>query len=334
MAGRADIFVAKLDPDGDHLWSRAYGDDAIYQLGWGVAVDGGGNALVIGSFNGTVDFGGGPFTTNGIDDVFVLKLGPDGDHVWSRQFGDDQGNQQGLAIASDAAGNVAITGFHDGPVDFGGGPLPFPGGGDHGLELFVARLDPDGQHVWSRGFADGDHISLGSAITFDAAGNVLVAGGFHESLDLGKGTLQSTWPNDLEKTLFVAKLAPGGETVWSKAASLAAGKGTSEVRGIAASASGDVLVTGTFHDTLDLGDGPLESEGVEAIFVAGLSPDGETRWSRSFGDDPPYQEGRAAAALPQGGWLVTGMFAGTVDFGSGPQTSPGLTSLFVTAFEP
>jgi hypothetical protein len=74
-AGGNDLFLLKLDAAGEHLWSRRAGsplNDAVN----GVAVDSVGNILVIGYFNGTVDFGTGPLVSEGAADVFVAKFGP------------------------------------------------------------------------------------------------------------------------------------------------------------------------------------------------------------------------------------------------------------------
>jgi hypothetical protein len=45
-------------------------------MGLHVAADASGNVLVTGRFERTVDFGGGPLTSTGGDDVFLLKLHP------------------------------------------------------------------------------------------------------------------------------------------------------------------------------------------------------------------------------------------------------------------
>ncbi|MBI4703921.1 MAG: hypothetical protein HY744_22660 [Deltaproteobacteria bacterium] len=60
---------------GSHLWSKRLGDtDSVY--GWPIAVDGAGNVLALANSPGTVDFGGGPLTSTGGHDIFVLKLAP------------------------------------------------------------------------------------------------------------------------------------------------------------------------------------------------------------------------------------------------------------------
>jgi hypothetical protein len=75
-AGNGDIFVAKYSAsDGSHLWSRRFGGTS-FEEGSGVAVDANGDVVVTGRFHGTVDFGGGPLTSAGIADIFLLRLRP------------------------------------------------------------------------------------------------------------------------------------------------------------------------------------------------------------------------------------------------------------------
>ncbi len=90
-AGAADIFVVKLWPDGSHVWSKSYGDSNT-QSGAAIVVDAAGDVLVTGSFSGAVDLGGNtPATSAGPADIFVVKLGPDGSHLWSKAYGTGSG---------------------------------------------------------------------------------------------------------------------------------------------------------------------------------------------------------------------------------------------------
>ncbi|MCH7666561.1 MAG: hypothetical protein IH936_11615, partial [Acidobacteria bacterium] len=107
-AGDSDIFVAKFNPDtplyAQHLWSRRFGDTGL-DVGYAIAIDGDGNVIVTGSFERTVNFGGGPRTSAGSSDIFVAKYDAGGNHLWSQRFG-DTGPDVGHAIAIDGSGNV------------------------------------------------------------------------------------------------------------------------------------------------------------------------------------------------------------------------------------
>ncbi len=80
-------------------------------------------------------------------DIFAVKLGPDGSHVWGKGFGDPNvpiGNpnpQSGAAIAADPEGNVLVTGSLSGVVDFGEGLI---GGNAIVSDIFVVKLKPEG----------------------------------------------------------------------------------------------------------------------------------------------------------------------------------------------
>ncbi len=187
----------KLDPGGSHLWSKRFGS-AGTQKPVGVATNAGGSVAVAGELNGSVDFGAGTIESAGNEDVFLVKLGPDGSHVWSDRFGDAD-RQAPFGLAMDAAGNVVVTGYLKGTVDFGGATLTSDGQED----IFAVKFAPTGVHVWSKRF--GDPGSQYYAIPgFDPAGNVVVVGGFADTADFGGGALTSAGEEDI----FVAKFGP------------------------------------------------------------------------------------------------------------------------------
>ena len=67
--------VAKLDANGNHVWSKRFGD-AADQSGSALAIDGQGNVILGGTFAGKVGFGSGDLVSEGGDDIFVTKLAP------------------------------------------------------------------------------------------------------------------------------------------------------------------------------------------------------------------------------------------------------------------
>ncbi|MBI4699654.1 MAG: SBBP repeat-containing protein [Deltaproteobacteria bacterium] len=196
-AGSYDVFVAKLDQNGACLWSKRFGDPSDQQAR-AVAADPAGNVLVAGNFNGTVNFGLKDLFSNG-SDVFVAKFDKDGNHKWSKPFGDGNAQEAG-AVAVDGSGNVLLAGRFSGTVNFGGADLKSTGGYD----AFVAKLDASGPHLWSRGFGDYKGQE-GAGVAADAAGNVVLVGGYYGNPDFGGGKLQSFGAG---RDLFVAKLGP------------------------------------------------------------------------------------------------------------------------------
>ena len=186
-----------------HLWSKRAGD-ALGQNGQGLAVDSAGNVLVIGYFQGTIDFGGGPLTSAGNNDIFVVKLDPSGAVLWSKKFGDATA-QVGQSVAVNAAGDIVIAGNFTGTVNFGGGNLTSAGAAD----VFIAKLTSAGAHIWSKKFGDAADQRC-DEIALDSLGNVILAGSFEGSVNFGGGALASA--GDLD--LYLAKFDAGGAHQW------------------------------------------------------------------------------------------------------------------------
>jgi hypothetical protein len=110
--GEADVFVARFGNDGKLQWARTFGGERI-DVGYDVAVDAAGNAVVTGWFEGSVDFGkGGTVSSKNLNkDVFVVKLNAKGETVWLQTFG-DKDHDQGRALAIDDKGSIYLTGLY------------------------------------------------------------------------------------------------------------------------------------------------------------------------------------------------------------------------------
>ena len=312
-----DIFLAKYDKDGVHQWSRNFGGTGTDQ-GFAVAVDGSGNVIVTGWFQGTVDFGGGGVASAGSFDAFVAKYDESGVYQWSRHFGDTSGDA-GQSVAVDAWGSVIVTGFFAGTVDFGGGNLVSAGDAD----IFVAKYDAGGAHLWSRRFG-GSSFDPGRAVAVDASGNLIVTGGFTGTVDFGGGDLIGEGFNDI----FVAKYDADGVHEWSRRFG---NPSFNQGLAVAVDASGNAAVAGRFEGTVDFGGGNLVSAGSADIFLARYDAGGVHEWSRRFGG-ANNDVGESVAMDPSGNLVVTGSFQKTVDFGGGNLVSAGTADIFLVKY--
>ena len=184
--GAEDIFLAKYDANGMHLWDKRFGGPSTDKA-FGVTTDAAGNIILTGFFRQAVNFGGGPLVPIGfIEDIFLAKYAPNGAHLWSKRFGDTQ-SDAGVDVATDANGNIALVGYFQQNLFLGGPPLPGAGGYD----MFAAKFDPNGVHLWSHGVGAGGQ-DKGASIKFDSAGNVVVlAYLFHGTINFGGGPLIS-----------------------------------------------------------------------------------------------------------------------------------------------
>jgi hypothetical protein len=202
--GAGDILVAKLDGDGQEVWSRVFGDKDPDRAER-VVVDAQGDVLLTGTFTSTIDFGGGPLTTAGMRDAFVVELdGATGEHVFSLQIG-GPGDDYGFGIDLDGDGNIVIGGRFQDTIEIGS-PLTSEGAKD----IYLAKLDPFGVAQWSRSFGGQDDDELHD-LAVQANGDIVILGGMSATVDFGGGDLVSEGLRDI----FVATLDGEGNHVWS-----------------------------------------------------------------------------------------------------------------------
>ncbi len=161
-AGSDDVFVTKMDQAGNFVWARSAGGLSV-DRGVAIAVDASENVYVTGSYYSTATFGGTTLTASGDQaDVFIAKLGADGNWKWARTAGGnytDVGYGIGVTPADDTTlpptpGSVFVAGRYTCNATFDSADgSPLDSGCSGGVEkpgLFVARLDTDGNWKWVR----------------------------------------------------------------------------------------------------------------------------------------------------------------------------------------
>lgn len=278
-AGEVDLFIAAIDTVGVDIYSRRIGG-AGPQIARAAAVDGGGNALVVGSFEKAFDDGSGAVASAGMDDVFVIKLNPAGKVVWSQTFGGPEADLV-RSVAVDKVGNVILGGSFGGSVDFGGGPLSAPAGHSGG---FLVKLDPQGNHLWSQSFGGDDDV-LVTGVAVSPFGVVGATGSFRGTADLGGGPALSNGEEDIFLTTFEGD----GSPLWARTFGGAMSQRTT---GVTFGVNGEVGIAGSSSEAIDFDDrkiGPLASFGPEMIFFAGFDSTGVARWGRSLTTAAPME---------------------------------------------
>lgn len=271
--GQIDAFVSKFDSTGACEWTARWGDTNL-QAAEDAATDIGGNVLVAGEFAGKLEFGnGGQLDSSGGIDIFVTKLTPDGQHIWSRRFGNNTGLQGSARLAAHGLGNVMVSGYFEGTVNFGGGPLHADGSGH---DLFLAKFDPNGNHLWSRQFpltrasCDPTACTLDEGeIAVDGAGNIVWVGHFEGDIDFG-GTQRSSLG---ETDLFIAKFDPEGELLWSgRYGDAEAQCAVGSCIALVGTVGTNIVASGYFDGSLDFDDETRSSAGEHDVFLATFGP--------------------------------------------------------------
>ncbi len=326
-AGEGDIFVLKLDNDGNFVWARSMGGPSN-QGGFSVAVDKSGNVYTTGILLETADFdpNAGKHILSAANsfsvDVFVSKLDAHGNFVWAKNMGGTT-NTRGNSIAVDALGNVYTTGFFSRVADFDPGPGAFDLIASNFDDVFISKLDSVGNFVWAKNIG-GTSDEAGFSIVLDAFDHAYITGYYSGTADFdpGPGTYHLTafGLNDI----FVLKLTTEGSFVWAKSMG-----GSSDDFGqcIALDPLGNVYSTGYFYTTADFDPGPgifnltPASAGGEYtdMFVSKLDASGNFVWAINMGGTI-WDYGLSLVIDELYNVYTTGYFAGTADFDPGPGT--------------
>ncbi|RLA18403.1 MAG: hypothetical protein DRQ62_13620 [Gammaproteobacteria bacterium] len=322
-AGSSDIFVLKLDNNGDFIWAKQMGG-TIDDMGLALAVDNNGNVYTTGFFLNTVDFDPGAGIANlssvgGSRDMFIQKLDTSGNFIWVKQMG-GSGDDGGLSIATDADGNIYSTGNFESTVDFdpGAGITNLTSAGNQ--DGFIQKLDNSGNLIWVRQIG-GISWDWGRSLTTDTDGNVYTLGYFNETVDFDPGADITNFTSAGESDIFIQKLDTNGDLIWARQMG---GPNSDYGFSIATDANGNVYTTGWFEYTVDFDPGVdttnLVSNGYIDIYLQKLNADGIFDWAYGIGGTGP-DYGYSITTDNDGNIFSTGEFRGLADFDPGADTT-------------
>ncbi|HWY39026.1 MAG TPA: T9SS type A sorting domain-containing protein [Bacteroidia bacterium] len=142
-AGSNDIYLVKMNRNGDTLWTRTYGGTNFEggtsnRQNLEITSDSG---FIIGSFTNSFGAGG--------NDAYVIKTKSNGDILWTRTYGGN-GNEAIYCIKPTSDGGYVFTGF---TTSFGGG----------NNDIYVVKTNAAGDTLWTRAFG-GANSDIGEGI--------------------------------------------------------------------------------------------------------------------------------------------------------------------------
>ena len=335
--GIRDIFIQKLDFNGNFLWAKSMGGSGD-DIGYSITIDPNGYVYTTGVFGGTVDFdpGVGVFNLNSssTNNTFIQKLDSNGDFIWAKSII----NSISSSITTDSNGSVYTTGGFSGTVDFDPGIGDFFLTSNDVVDMFVQKLDSNGELIWVTSLI-GALSDIGYSITTDINNNVYAAGVFGGTADFdpGNGVYNLTSLGNYD--IFIQKLDSNGNFLWAKSMG-----GTVEdlVFSITTDIDGSIYTTGYFSNSADFDPGigifNLTSTGIYDIFIQKLDSNGNFIWAKSMGGvntigSGSYNSGHSIITDHNKNVYTTGYFEGTTDFNPGlgvfNLTSNGKSDIFI-----
>jgi len=182
FAGRSSIYIARIDNEGNELWSRTFGGERNVMATSGAQAPDGG-FLILATIM---------YFPEGGDDILLLRVDENGDEVWSRTW--DQGTLGSNDLIETSDGNYLISGSYSSADD------PANTQADY---LFI-KVDPDGNELWTSIFGNPELINYGYAVTEAPDGGYVAAG--EQTKD------RYTWEADIT----LVKIDEEGQLVWKQ----------------------------------------------------------------------------------------------------------------------
>jgi hypothetical protein len=260
--GAEHVILVKCDQDGNKLWEKPFDHPGTQAYANAVTVLSGGDVVVTGVFDITLSFGGGTQTLTstaqhpGLPSGFLARFTPDGEPVWSAEFGGNDFST-GMSLAPLLDGGFLLSGadaldLHLGGKTAMGAPFtatdaqPFPP-----TAAFIARLDGDGNASWLVLEKDAD---FGSVVATDTSGTAFLGG---SDVGTASGTYLRTYD-----------LSTGAAAQVMSSAS-----GDAQSTSLAVATSGSVWVSGRYDGQADFGNTNVLETSDAGVFLLRVDPD-------------------------------------------------------------
>ncbi|MCK4585136.1 T9SS type A sorting domain-containing protein [candidate division WOR-3 bacterium] len=299
-AGGYDVWLLKLDSNGDTLWTRRFG--GIYDdYGGSVEQTNDGGYIIVGA---TESFGAGHA------DVWLLKTDVDGDTIWTKTYGDTSWDY-GYSVQQTSDGGYIIAGS---------------GGNDE--DVYLIKTDSMGDTLWTKMYGD-TNWDYGSSVRQISDGGYIVAGttwllgggdvyliktdsngdsvwskhyggsDLDEGYSVCKTSLESTEhyitagvsENNYWHQVILTKTDEFGGTCWvqfyGQYYSDDGGYSVQEV------SDGNYVVAG-FSDSM----------GVGGVYLIKIKHNSDLLWETTYG--PPFSVGRALQETSDAGYVIAG----------------------------
>ncbi len=260
--GGSDVWIVKLDENGNMLWQRTLGGSGL-DMGLSVIQDDDGNYVLVGY---TTSNDGDVSGNHGEIDVWIVKLDENGNILWQKTLGGSIG-EMGLSVVQADGGYIlaGLTASNDGDVS-----------GNHGYtDAWIVKLDKNGNILWQKTLGGSKADAVNSIIRVDGG---FVAAGYTASSD---GDVSE---NQGETDVWVVRLDEEGNIIWQKSYG---GSGNDAANSIVQVDGGYIVVGYTMSSD---GDVP-GNHGMKDMWVVMLDENGNMLWQKTLGgsqDDKGY----------------------------------------------
>jgi hypothetical protein len=265
----ADIYLIRIDSEGEVLWERTYESD---KLGQSITFTADGNLLIAGvTLSGETGF-----------DAYLLKIDLEGNELWSKTLSGPQ-DEWIKTIAKTSDGGFILFGNSVDPNDIVADPEAAGYGGFEGRSnILLIKTNEVGEEVWRRVYESEDNILSTGGVQTPDGGYAVVA-----------SVLYFPEPGDDQLLL---KVDENGEEVWSRTWE----EGRTNVRDMLLTSNGELLIISLFSTSGDPREGDAD------ILITKLDQDGNEIWSTIYGEPEMVELGSVLAETSDGSYIIVG----------------------------
>ncbi|MGK0391204.1 MAG: hypothetical protein ACI94Y_003966 [Maribacter sp.] len=170
-----DVFVAKMDANGNFIWGKKLG--GVFEDDFGdLAIDNDGNIYLTGYFLGVMSSNDSwEIQGNGINrNIYIIQLNSDGEVNWGHSLG---GTQDDFATSIATNNNqVAITGYFQDDTNISS----FEWNAEDIFDAYIAIFDLSG-NILNAIPISGSDFEIGSQITYDNEERIITGGAFNNT---------------------------------------------------------------------------------------------------------------------------------------------------------
>jgi hypothetical protein len=233
--------------------------------------------------------------------VFIRKCDLNGNLVSMKSFSSDSGSGNIQSIETDETG-VYLLGWVDCTAEFFGSTHSEPKS-----ELVIAKLNHNGTLIWHYFIENAapQNGTGGDALVLDKVnGKLNFLANYKDTVTIGNQILYPTG----ESRNFIAQYSTDGTFSW------AFDLGACDPNGLAVDNAGNIIASGTFINTFQLGNNTLVSAGDMDIFLAKFTIGGQLDWIQRAGGESTEWEGLTSTDEQANIYLTGEFYSVNVDF--------------------
>jgi hypothetical protein len=257
-------FMQRLDADGNFIWAKKIAN--IRQTD--ARIDKDLNIIVTGTFNGEVDFDGGPgefiVDSEGIESGYALKVDLNGDFLWAAPF-IGEASTKGANIQFDQEGNVLCSGLYQGTTDFDPSPVVLDLTSNGSYDHFFLKLSDEGDLLWAKSLGGVD-IDWAKGIDVNTENEVFIMSAFFsEEIDLDPGIEEDIVTSYGDIDFYIEKLDEDGNLIWWKRSN---GPEAEVIQSFTIDPSDQIYVVGQLSNIVDFDFCPTSEYNFEGDFAS------------------------------------------------------------------